>query len=294
MVSIYATVRADDGRLVPDLTKDDFEVKDNGTVREITAFSREIVPITVAVMLDMSGSVETGVNWMRDAGLAFVGELLPTDRARIGTFGREIAISPRLTSDKTYLRRVLTEEIWPGGGTPLWEALDLAMTSLANESGRRVILALTDGLDSTSASRPPALNINSNAVTPASQALAGAQSAWSFNGGRYDEVRHRSIREDFMLYAVGRVISQGPATDGTDLTYGMRELAVDSGGGFRIFPAKYSAGAAMAQVAEELHHQYLIGFTPTTIDNKVHNLDVKVKRGGMSAQARKSYLATVK
>jgi VWFA-related protein len=148
-IPIYATVRNNDGSLVPDLTREDFEIKDNGVKRELTSFSREIVPITVTMMLDMSGSQEVGALWMRDGARAFVDAMLPVDRARIGTFGHEISISPRLTGDKQYLHRVLNEEIWPGGSTPLWESLDRAMTSLAGEPGRRVVLALTDGVDTT-------------------------------------------------------------------------------------------------------------------------------------------------
>lgn len=114
-VSIYATVRSSDGHLVTDLTKDDIEIKDNGVIRDVTNFSREIVPITVVMLLDMSGSQETGVTWMRQGAGAFVRMMLAADRARIGTFGVEIALSPRLTSDQVYLHRVLREEIWPGG-----------------------------------------------------------------------------------------------------------------------------------------------------------------------------------
>src|SRR5262245_43700643 len=76
-VAVYATVRADDGRLVPDLSREDFEIRDNGTPRDITQFSREVVPITVTMMLDMSGSQERGVEWIRDAANAFVDALLP-------------------------------------------------------------------------------------------------------------------------------------------------------------------------------------------------------------------------
>jgi len=71
----------------------------------------------------------------------------------------------------------------------------------------------------------------------------------------------------------------------------MRELAVDSGGGFHVLASDVSPEAAMNQVAEELHHQYVLGFTPTTMDGKVHKLEVKTKRGGLSVQARKSYRA---
>ena len=86
------------GSLVTDLTKDDFEIQDNGKLRDVTIFSREIVPITVVMMLDMSGSQEAGVDWIREAAARVCRiACCAADRARIGTFGIEIAISPRLT-----------------------------------------------------------------------------------------------------------------------------------------------------------------------------------------------------
>ena len=288
-VPIYATVRATDGRLVTDLTKDDFEINDEGKVRDVTVFSSEIVPITVTMMLDMSGSQEAGVEWMRDAAYAFVDELLPADRARLGTFGTEIAISPRLTGDRAYLRRVLAEEIWPGGKTPLWDAMDEAMSSLAGESGRRVILAVTDGFDSTTSSMPPFTPVGP--VTPSGQTRAVSIPGWSggFAYGRHAEVSNRALRENFMIYGVGHALAQ--AIPGRALSDQMTFVATESGGGFRVFPAGQDAKQAMVQVAEELHRQYLIGFTPTAIDNKIHKLNVRVKRSGMSVQARKTYLA---
>ena len=71
----------------------------------------------------------------------------------------------------------------------------------------------------------------------------------------------------------------------------MRELAVESGGGYHVLDPAVSPEAAMRKVADELHHQYVLGFTPTAMDGKVHELEVKTKRRGMSVQARKSYLA---
>jgi VWFA-related protein len=294
-VSIYATVRSSDGHLVTDLTKDDIEIKDNGVTREVTNFSREIVPITVVMLLDMSGSQEAGVEWMRTGAGAFVNRMLAADRARIGTFGVEIALSPRLTSDPVYLHRVLREEIWPGGGTPLWEAMDLGMSSLAGEQGRRVILALTDGIDTTP---PPAgltapLNINdpSGTTTAATKALQNAQGAFSASG-KYAVVRTRAEREGFMVYAVGHVAPDGaPGAGGFPLSGQIRALATDSGGGYRSFAERDNAAAALSEVADELHHQYLIGFSSTALDGKVHRLEIKAKRGGMTVQARKSYLA---
>jgi Ca-activated chloride channel homolog len=264
-VSVYATVRAESGNLVTDLTRDDFEVRDNGVVRDITVFSREIVPITVTLLLDMSTSQELGVEWLRTAGNTLVAELLPDDRARIGTFGAEISISPRLTGDKSYLGRVLAEEIWPGGKTPLWDAIDQAMSSLAAEPGRRVVLVLTDGFDTVS------------------------------GVGQYNAVSRRAIRENFMIYAVGYAILPGHgsfnAANLSGLSDQMATMARDSGGGFRAFRKREDATMAMTQVVDELHRQYMIGFSPAIIDSKLHKLEVKVRRRGMTVQARRSYLA---
>jgi VWFA-related protein len=297
-VSIYATVRSSDGHLVTDLTMDDIEIKDNGVAREVTNFSREIVPITVVMLLDMSGSQEAGVEWMRKGAGAFVSRMLAADRARIGTFGVEIALSPRLTSDQVYLHRVLREEIWPGGATPLWEAMDLAMSSLAGEQGRRVILALTDGIDTTP---PPAglnapMNINdprlTTAATKALQSAQGASADPLSAAGKYAVVRTRAEREGFMVYAVGHVPPDGaPGAGGFPLSNQIRALALDSGGGYRSFAERANAAAALSEVADELHHQYLIGFSSTALDGKVHRLEIKAKRGGTTVQARKSYLA---
>jgi VWFA-related protein len=301
-VSIYATVRSGDGNLVTNLTKDDFEIHDEGKVRDVTVFSSEIVPITVTVMLDMSESQKAGVGWMREAAYAFVDQLLPADRARFGTFGTEIAMSPRLTGDREYLRRVLAEEIWPGGATPLWDAMDEAMSSLAAEPGRRVVLALTDGFDSTPASLPPPtveVPVNPGSSDGRTKRVTFPGIAPGLSDGRLGEVTNRAVRENFMIYGVGHAIPRRAASSGSlaptamdgALSGQMMALSTDSGGGFRVFAPGQDATDAMVKVAEELHRQYLIGFSPAAIDNKVHKLSVKVKRSGMSVQARKSYLA---
>ena len=90
-------------------------------------------------MLDMSNSMFEQFGQVREAALHFVNLLGPADRARIGSFGDEVALSPHLTGDTRVLARVLEEELWPGGPTPLWSALHAAMGSLASEPGRKVI-----------------------------------------------------------------------------------------------------------------------------------------------------------
>jgi hypothetical protein len=147
-IVLHATVRSDDGRMVPDLSAEDFEVRDEGQPVQISVFSSDPQPITVALLLDMSGSMIGHFLRVREATRFFVDAIQPGDRVRIGTFGDEVAISPVLTGDKTVLHQLIAHELWPGGGTPLWNAICAGMRSLSQETGRRVILTLTDGAGS--------------------------------------------------------------------------------------------------------------------------------------------------
>ena len=99
-------------------------------------------------LFDMSNSMTRHHAAVRSAADALIDALWPGDRVRLGSFGIEVALSPLLTNDARVLHRIVDEELWPGGPTPLWAATYQAMTSLAEEHGRRVVLLLTDGDDS--------------------------------------------------------------------------------------------------------------------------------------------------
>lgn len=255
-VAVYATVSDREGRLVPDLTQADFQVFDNGRPVRIDAFSAGNQPITVAVMLDMSNSMQGRFLRVRESTRRFIDALSPQDRARIGSFGYEVAISPILTGDKRILSRVIDEELWPGGGTPLWNAVDAAMTSLSGEPGRRVVLVLTDGGDTGSL---PGLHADQG------------------------QVERRARDEGSIVYALGL---QGNLLEG-----GIIKLAALSGGGHFDLNNDEDLTSTFARVTAELRHQYALGFTPTTFDRKTHKLDVRLTRPGLTARARTSYLA---
>jgi Ca-activated chloride channel family protein len=256
-VAVYATVQDADGRLVSNLTQADFEIRDEGRPVEITTFSSEIVPITVALLLDMSGSMSDEFLLVRRSTEHFFSTLLPVDRVRLGTFGVEVSLSPHLTGDRAILDRVLAEEVWPGGGTPLWTAIEHGITSLASEPGRRVILTLTDGADSC-----------------------------GFGGGvcaSRRDVERAALQYHFMLYAIGM--------PGSELDDGIRSLSERTGGGHFDLAEDDDLPAAFSRVAEELHRQYTLGFTPAKLDGRTHRLEVRMTRPGLTARARESYVA---
>jgi Ca-activated chloride channel family protein len=211
-------------------------------------------------MLDMSGSMMSQVIRVRDSTLSFIEALRPEDRVRIGTFGSEIALSPLLSNDKRVLTRIAREELWPGGGTPLWNALYAAMGSLSDEEGRRVVLVLTDGMNS------------------------GSLPGWS---GDFGDVRARATKDGYMLYSIGM---EGVYQDESEMKKYLR-LIDDTGGGHFNVAEHDNLQTTFARVADELRRQYLIGFAPVALDGKEHTLEVRLKKPGLRARARKSYVA---
>ena len=147
-VAVYATVTDGSGRLVTDLSQDDFEIKESGKVQPITVFSKEVQPITLVMMLDRSGSMRGNFQLVDRAAEAFVRQLRPEDKARIGSFAEKVQLDPeQFTSDKAVLIDILRTRLQERGPTPLWNAMDFSVSELKGQDGRRVILVFTDGSD---------------------------------------------------------------------------------------------------------------------------------------------------
>src|SRR5919106_346185 len=137
-VAVYATVTDEEGRLVPDLEREAFEIRDNGKSQTITVFSNDIQPITVVMMLDRSGSMRGNFRLVEQAAGEFVGRLNPADKARIGSFAERIEIQPeQFTSDRQELLGILRSEMPVTGPTPLWNAVDEAIGALKEQEGRK-------------------------------------------------------------------------------------------------------------------------------------------------------------
>jgi Ca-activated chloride channel family protein len=259
-VAVYATVLDEAGRLVPNLEREHFEILDNGVPQPLTIFRSDVQPIKVVVMLDTSGSMTLHLQLLKQAAEQFVLRLLPDDRARIGSFSDKIILSDTFTGNRDDLIRVLHNDIQYGNPTHLWDAIDYSMTALSREEGRRVVLVFTDGADAYS-------------------------KKVSFN-----EVVTRAQNEEFMIYAIG-LQGMVPGQGFTRPDKGLRKLADETGGGYFELKGTTELGSTFTRVADELHRQYVLGFSPTNLDGKVHRIDVRIKVPGMTSRARKSYLA---
>lgn len=267
-VPVYATVTDRDGRLVPDLRQEHFEIYDNGKLVPITNFTADVQPLTVVVMLDTSGSMTLYLDLLKLAAEQFVIRLLPEDQAKIGSFNDKVLFGPPqgapFTGDRDRLIRILQNEIQFGNPTRLWDAVTLSMAELSEQPGRRVVLVFTDGDDNASQ-------------------LAGK-----------DDVIERAQADNFMIYGIGyrSRYFDGRSWVTTRPDRGLRPLAQESGGGYFELTEAHELGPTFTRVADELHRQYVLGFSPEQLDGKVHKLEVRVKVDGMRVRARQSYLAT--
>ncbi len=258
-VPIYATVIDKTGRLVADLTKQDFEVYDNGKKQDLSVFKSDVQPVSVVVMLDTSGSMTANLELLKSAAEKFVIRLLPDDRGRIGSFSDKIELSPEFTSDRDALVNYLHEDIDFGNPTRLWDAAYVSMDALASETNRRVVLLFTDGDDTDSRQHS------------------------------FGDVLRRAQAQSYMVYGIGLRSHVMGTTSRPDP--GLKKLATETGGGYFELKTTDELNSTFSRVADELHRQYVLGFTPTVLDGKVHKLNVVVTRPGMAARARQSYVA---
>ncbi len=301
-VAVYATVTSAEGRLVPDLGRDDFTVDDEGKRQTLTLFANDVQPITVVMLLDRSGSMVPNFNLEEKAAEAFVREMGPKDKARIGSFSKSVQVDPpEFTSDRAALMKILQNDLQGEGPTPLWNAVNTGIDDLLLEEGRRVVLVFTDGVD--------------------------APMNFSNHNKSLKDVMKRAEQENVMVYAIGLAGENGMPTPfgrsgdaggrggmppggvgglggrglggyshtGRQLEKpdeGLPKIAAATGGGYFELKSAANLVFTFERVADELHNQYVLGFTPAVLDGKLHALTVRVSKSQFTVRARKSYLAT--
>ena len=260
-VPVYATVIDTSGRLVPDLEQSDFTILDNGKPADVSLFSNESQPFSAVVMLDTSASMTANLKLLNRAAEQFLLRLLPVDRAQVGAFNDKIQLSGTFTNNRDELIGALND-LYFGNPTRLNDGIAAGLDALQGIDGRRVVLVFTDGEDTSS--------------------RLG-----------FKTVLERARDEEVMVYSIGleseyfngmRVVKSRPSRD-------LRKISDETGGGYFELIKTADLAPTFTRVAQELRSQYLIGFAPAALDGKVHKLEVKVAKPGMTVRARRSYLA---
>ena len=262
LVPVFATVLDKNGQFVHGLTRDDFTILDDGKPQTIVGFSDEAQAISVSVIIDTSGSMAATRSRAFAAARVFLDQLRPDDRAMMNTLTYQ---GPPFTSDKSRLRTSL-DLAPPDIHSPVYPGLDRSLTSLATETNRPVIVIYTDGKNVY------APYMGSGKVPPG-QATAAS-------------VQLRAERAGVMVYPVG--------FEGVRLTNELKSLAKRTGGRATELKKTDDLSAVFASIADELHQQYLLGFTPTAFDGKTHTIEVRVKSADQIVRARQSYVSQSK
>ena len=284
VVNVYAVVRDKQGRLIPDLNRQDFELAEDNVSQQIRYFSRETdTPLTLGLLIDTSVSQGRVLPIEQQEAKAFLREVMrPKDLAFVIHFDLEVELLRDLTANQRLLASAIDETVinaggrgplpgtapGPGiGGTHLFDAVYLAANELMkNEIGRKVLILLSDGEDQGSR-----MKLN--------EALEAAQKA------------------DIILYSVDVVDREFYSRRGGGFGFSgdsvLKKLAEESGGRVIRVDNPRETALAFEQLARELRTQYSLGYTPSHAarDGSFRKIRVQVHNGDYKVQARRGYYA---
>src|SRR5882724_1430636 len=330
LVSVPAVVTNSGGRPMAGLREENFLVYENGQPQKIASFATTEVPFEIALLLDTSGSTRADVALIRQAANAFVAALRPGDRIAIVSFntarqgqsvGAKVDVLTKLIDDRKVLNKAI-ENLGTSNGTPFYDALGKIAADVFREKptdemrGRRAVVALTDGVDSTSDSDFASVRSALLRATVASYFIQvntedfvedrllkdceddGRLSLSAKQLQRYQRIFYpRAKAEDFMDFcAMGPFERMSISRDLYNLArQEMNDLAKDSGGRNFIANSLQDARAAFARVATEIGTQYNLGYYPTNKnrDGKFRAIRVELRGLDEKAQvrAREGYYA---
>lgn len=249
-----------DGRPVGGLARSDFEVRDSGVPQRLNPIVGDPVPLDVALVLDMSESVEgRRLEELRDAAGAFLGGLRPSDRGALFCFSHQVALLQPLTHDLAAVRAALARARG-SGATALRDAVFAALRLPETLGDRRAAaVVLTDGIDTAS---------------------------WLEKQQVIDSAR----RGPSVVYFVLADVHPGSSVD-PDRGL-LRDVARETGG--RLFEVgRRSLEASFVEVLEHIRSRYLLSYSPEGVPAAGwHKLSVKVKRPGLDVQVRPGYFRT--
>lgn len=250
LVPTAVTVRDANGRLVTSLQREDFAVSEGGAPQTVTQFASERVPVSLALVLDISDSMR-GPR-MEDARLAlrtFVEDLLkPEDEAALVVFNHAPRVVARWTTDRALLGEAL-DAARPTGGTAIYDAVSAALPLFADRRHpRAAIVLVSDGADTAS---------DTTVI----------------------DLKQRLGRSDVFLYCIA--VDTPNARSATRINPQVfRELSAQSGGYAEVVSSTAGIAPATRRIAEELNAQYMIGYTPTTPGNgRIRSIRVTVGGG---------------
>jgi VWFA-related protein len=263
LTSITATVRDQDGRLVRGLSRDAFEIYEDGVRQEITQFTNERVPVSLAMLLDISDSMYgRRIDDARTAVSTFLTDLLdPGDEFIVVAFNHQPYFLSWWTRERAQLAAILAA-IRPTGGTAVYDAVMAAIPQFTVRNNQRAaVVVISDGADTAS-------------------------------DASLSEVRRALFRTDAFAYAIAIDSAERQAINTRVNPVALQEITDTSGGRTEVVHGTEDMLPAISRIAEELNSQYLLGYTsPRGADGAFHSIRVRVPGKEYRVRARNGYVA---
>jgi Ca-activated chloride channel homolog len=273
LVVLSATAVDDKGRPVTNLRRDDFRVFEEGRPQRIEHFSQaEKLPARVLLLVDFSGSMneELKTTSSRMAIVQLLGALGPEDQVALAGFDSRYFGLVAFTQDKESVLRAL-DTVEPFGSTALHDALDKAASDLASHGeGRRAVVVITDGIDTSSQQAPDSVIARSRALDVPIYTVSVVSPLDDPESDQF----------------VGRLQS-GVATRGGTLL--ARYAHLSGGASFRVSDFRGLKEAA-DRIARELKHQYRLGYDPPAGPSRFRRVEVRSTRRGVVVRTRSGYV----
>lgn len=269
LVTLPATVKDARGAPIGDLEREDFTILEEGEERELAVFERRTSrPLSVALMIDASLSTAIALQFERESAGRFLEGLLapgshPADRAAVLSFSADVEVLQPFTRDLGDLRRALGR-VRPQTGTSVYDAVLLASEELRSRAGRRVIVLITDGGDTTSYVR-------------------------------YSDALRRAQDAEAAIYPLIVLPIQSDAGRNRGGEHALITLAKQTGGEYFVQHGVADLDAAFGEVLRSLRTQYLLGYYPGEFarqrEDDFRQIEVKVNRAGAVVLVRSGFFA---
>lgn len=279
LIWVTANVVHSDGHLVANLTAADFEIEDNGQRREIATFRNDQIPVAVALMIDVSRSLETNYNLIRRAVGALSAAFEPGDRVILGSFDALPWISGRFSARPEVLQQSVTAAL--GGTLFLCDGDWIDKTSLSPSGGERAGFGATSEFSRRQRQHGgsavwdgAACGINavaSDGETPRRIVILITDGQDNMSSSTVASVASRANQYGVMIYSVAVMGAAGMA--GGDL----KGLAEQTGGGYFYLTGEDKVSDAFTRIGEELRRQYVFGFVPYGAPEAHHTIVVKAR-----------------
>ena len=307
LVTVPVSVLDRDGRFISDLRREQFKVFENGVEQKIAYFESTEKPFTVALLLDTSGSTFFHLWEIKEAAINFAKQLRPQDRVLIVTFDRLVMLLTEATNDQNVITQAVQQNAITGFSTRLYDAIDLVIKARLNKiEGRKAIVLFTDGVDTASYQATYQSTLREVEELDAliypiqydttdfvdAQTRTNTTIVTTTISGRYFPTRSSS------QVTYGTPKASGPGTSINDYKLAdqyLHQLATKTGGRFYGANDRTQLSDAFSKIAEELRHQYSLGYYPQTTlqSGERREIKVRVDQPNVAVRARDSYVQRV-